>query len=100
MDAHDKERRVRGFFAAFLAGDRSSAEATMATDFTFTSPYDDHIDRVAYFERCWPNRARIRTLHLEQVVGADEHVFVLYEVEPATGGSSGTWSTSPSRATR
>ena len=28
-------------------------EASITPDFTFTSPYDDHIDRGTYKSKCW-----------------------------------------------
>ena len=46
---------MRACFEAFRDRRRDDAEAVIADDFTFTSPYDDAIDRAAYFERCWPN---------------------------------------------
>src|SRR5688572_18322604 len=44
---------VRRCFAAYRAKDRAAIEQLIAKDFRFTSPYDDHIDRAAYFARCW-----------------------------------------------
>jgi hypothetical protein len=42
-------------FTAFNAKDRETIEGLFSSLFTFTSPYDDAIDRATYFERCWPN---------------------------------------------
>ena len=58
---------VRAFFRSFLAQDRAAAERLVAGEFVFTSPQDDHIDRAAFFERCFPT--------------AGDDVFVLYEYE-------------------
>ena len=44
---------VRAAFAAYIAQDRQAAERLIADDFMFTSPQDDHIDREAFFERCF-----------------------------------------------
>jgi ketosteroid isomerase-like protein len=46
---------VRKYFAAYAAKDRKTVENLLSEDFTFTSPYDDHINKTTYFERCWPN---------------------------------------------
>src|SRR5215475_5515295 len=45
---------IRRCFAAYLNRDRKVLEDAFAEDFRFTSPYDDAIDKAAYFERCWP----------------------------------------------
>jgi ketosteroid isomerase-like protein len=77
---------VRACFASYLAQDREAAEALIAADFTFTSPQDDHIDRDAYFERCFPTVDRLRSQELFFVVEADDdRVFALYEYELRNG---------------
>ena len=45
---------MRRSYEAFARRDRATVESILSDDFTFTSPYDDHIDRSAFFERCWP----------------------------------------------
>ena len=45
---------VRECFEGYLTHDRDAAEALIADDFVFTSPQDDHIDRAAFFEHCFP----------------------------------------------
>src|SRR5438876_6720026 len=49
-----KSDLIRKYFAAYRTKDRKVLEDGLAEDFTFTSPYDDAIDKAAYFERCWP----------------------------------------------
>jgi hypothetical protein len=85
MESKALEDVVRKFFAAFLSGDRAFAEETLAENFTFSSPYDDRIDRAAYFERCWPNRGAIRAHRIDTVIGAGNQLFVLYDVETSGG---------------
>ena len=46
---------ARRCFETYQTRDREALEGLLADDFTFTSPYDDHIDRATYFVRCWPN---------------------------------------------
>jgi len=43
------------------------------------SPYDDQIDKAAYFERCWPNRESIRAHVLERICESGGEAFVLYK---------------------
>jgi ketosteroid isomerase-like protein len=77
---------VRSLFDAYRRQDRKAAEVLIAEDFVFTSPQDDHIDRKAYFERCFPTADRFTTQDILELVGASEDgVFVLYEYELKTG---------------
>jgi ketosteroid isomerase-like protein len=77
---------VRACFASYVEQDRERAEALIGDPFVFTSPQDDHIDRAAYFERCFPTMDRLRRHHLLRVAPTEgDDVFALYEYELATG---------------
>ncbi len=77
---------VRASFAAYRAQDRAAAEALVAEDFVFTSPQDDHIDRAAWLERCFPTADRFVDFELLEVVAtAGRGSLVLYEYELADG---------------
>jgi ketosteroid isomerase-like protein len=77
---------VRAFFASYLAQDRPAAERLVAEEFVFTSPQDDHIDRAAFFDRCFPTADHFKEHELLAVVPADDaDVFVLYEYELEDG---------------
>src|SRR5712672_426003 len=76
---HSKAELIRSYFAAYESGDRRVIEDGFADDFTFTSPYDDAIDKAAYFERCWPNSERIRSHILERIFERGDEAFVLYK---------------------
>ena len=66
MSAHSSVSQViRKCYAAYQTGDRGAIEPLLSEDFTFTSPLDDHIDRAAYFSRCWPNSEHIRAFTIE-----------------------------------
>lgn len=82
----DKADTVRECFASYVSQDRHAAERLIGDPFVFTSPQDDHIDRAAYFERCFPTMDRLRRHELLHVTptGGDD-VFVLYEYELQTG---------------
>ncbi|KAA1419823.1 nuclear transport factor 2 family protein [Mumia zhuanghuii] len=75
-------------FDSYRAQDRATAEALIAPDFVFTSPQDDHIDRAAYFERCFPTADRFTRQELLHVVevGAEDVVMV-YEYDVRDGGT-------------
>jgi ketosteroid isomerase-like protein len=77
---------VRAAFDAYCAQDRDAADRLMVEELTFTSPQDDHIDRAAYFERCFPTADRLVSQEVLELVDAGEDgVFILYEYELKTG---------------
>lgn len=77
---------VRASFDAYLAQDRDAADQLLSEDLVFTSPQDDHIDKAAYFERCFPTAYRLNFQKILEVVEADgDGVFILYEYELKTG---------------
>jgi ketosteroid isomerase-like protein len=81
----DISELVRRCFEAYATRDRTALEAVIADPFSFTSPYDDHIDRKTYFERCWGNAERIKGHHIEKLFAQGDEAFALYEVELITG---------------
>jgi len=83
----DRSEIIRRCFAAYPTGDRGLIEGLLSEDFTFTSPYDDRIDRTAYFARCWPNAWRIRSHALEKIFVAGDEAFVLYECTTTDGNT-------------
>lgn len=79
---------VRRLFAAYLAQDEAAARELVGDELRFTSPQDDHIDRAAYFERCFPTAGRVARQDLLQVVEAEPGlVLVRYEYELEAGGT-------------
>jgi ketosteroid isomerase-like protein len=78
MAGADRAETIRRIFAAYLANDRAFAENAFSEDFRFTSPYDDKIDKAAYFERCWQGSDWIERHELERIFVEDEEAFVTY----------------------
>lgn len=76
---------VEAIFAAFVAKDRALAEALIADELSFTSPYDNGIDRAAYFEICWPNSEWMSDVQFAHVAESDGNVFVTYEATTTSG---------------
>jgi hypothetical protein len=85
MTASAATDTVLAFMRAFHDQDRAVAEALMADDFVFTSPQDDHIDKAAWLERCFPSADHFDgpsvTLQIVEVGGV-----VLHRYEYAVGG--------------
>lgn len=78
---------VEAAFGYYRSQDRDAAFPLYADDFSFTSPRDDHIDRSAFFDRCFPTADRFKEQRLLHVTPASEElVLVHYEYELTTGG--------------
>ena len=71
---------IRAVFAAYKDKKRKVVEDALADDFTFTSPYDDAIDKATYFARCWPNSGRIRDQDIERIFAQGEQAYVTYRM--------------------
>ena len=77
---------VRASMDAYRNQDLETAARLLADEFTFTSPQDDHIDKSAYLERCFPTADRFTSSEILALVPAnDDSVFLLYEYELTTG---------------
>ncbi|WP_159587099.1 nuclear transport factor 2 family protein [Chelativorans xinjiangense] len=80
-----RSETVKDVFRAYRTRDRRLMEQTLTEDFTFTSPYDDAIDRKAFFERCWPAGQRMAEISPEEIVENGDRVFVLYRCRTREG---------------
>jgi ketosteroid isomerase-like protein len=78
---------VQRFFESYRTQDRAAAEALAAAELIFTSPQDDHIDRAAYFERCFPTTERLASQEIRRIAAGGDDVFVMYEYELKAGGT-------------
>lgn len=73
------------FFSAFIEQDKQLADKLLTEDFTFTSQYDDRINKETYFEKCWPNKDRIKHQEIEKIIAQDNEAFILYKSELVDG---------------
>jgi ketosteroid isomerase-like protein len=80
-----KASLIRSYFDAYKRKDREFIENALTDDFTFTSPYDDAIDKATYFERCWPNSETIREYEIEKIFEEGEEAFALYRAATTDG---------------
>jgi ketosteroid isomerase-like protein len=83
--SRSKSDIIRALFAAYMANDRKAVEACFTDDFTFTSPYDDCIDKATYFVRCWRVPDWIERQQLEKIFVEGDEAFVTYEVVAKDG---------------
>src|SRR6185295_3660731 len=71
---------------AYETKDRQAIESILADDFTFTSPNnDDHIDRAAYFEKCWAGADLIRGYQILNLFEQGNEAFIRYICELKDG---------------
>jgi ketosteroid isomerase-like protein len=87
MSDNNKPEIIRAIFAAYLSNDREAVEDFLSDDFRFTSPYDDQIDKPAYFTRCWRGSDWIERHALEKIVVEGNEAFVTYQCV-AKGGKA------------
>ena len=86
MSDSDTRATVNALYDAYRRQDRAAAENLYAADFEFTSPQDDHIDKAAFFERCFPTADRLNSQEILELVSTGSGgVFILYEYELTTG---------------
>src|SRR5436190_1641006 len=85
MTADDRLQLARDAYAAYVSGDRSVMEELLSDDFTFYSPYDVGIDRVKYFDRCWPNSELIEAFEFKRLLEVEGEVVVTYESTKTDG---------------
>jgi ketosteroid isomerase-like protein len=72
---------AKAYYRAFERHDRAFLEGNLRPDFTFTSPFDDHIDRAAYFKRCWPETPLHQKFDFVTVMQDGDKVFVAYDAQ-------------------
>jgi ketosteroid isomerase-like protein len=69
---------VRACFVAYEDKDRQAIEEILSSDFTFTSPLDNKIDRRTYLDRCWPISKNVQDFKLVNLAASGSQVFVTY----------------------
>jgi len=81
----DNAAIARAMYTAFWSRRRDDAERLLADEFTFTSPYDDAIDRAEFFRRCWPNAELLSSFDIERVAADAEGAFITYRIMTKQG---------------
>ena len=87
MTAEHMRRAIHAAYEAYENDDRDALEQVIAEDFSFTSPYDNAIDREEYFQRCWPNHKTTASTMLERIVIDGDGAYITY-VGTNTSGRS------------
>jgi ketosteroid isomerase-like protein len=76
---------VRACLKAYIDKDRNAIEALLASDYHFTSPIDNALDRAAYFTICWPNSKALKSFDVICQAENRGRAFVVYEGETLAG---------------
>lgn len=76
---------LRRLMEAFRERRLADADALLAANYSFTSQYDDHIDRASFFERCWPQGDVFSQMSIERITGDADGAFVTYFVTTKEG---------------
>lgn len=76
---------AREYFAAYDSRNLDATQLLLAEDFTFSSPHDEHIDRVTYFLRIWPRGPQHLERKIWKVFEDGNEVFVTFECSRADG---------------
>ena len=87
MPRKSKSEIIRACYGAYMSKDRKVVEDTLSDDFTFTSAYDDAIDKATYFELCWLNNERFESFDIERIFEKGSEAFVLYKIVTKDGKS-------------
>lgn len=78
---------ARRYYERYQEKDRDAIEALLADDFTFTSPWDDHIDRATYFSHCFPHAGEFRFVFPMKIFAQGDEAVIIYETEGKQGGT-------------
>jgi len=73
------ETITRKCFTAWQKRDWDSLESLLANGFTFTSPYDDHINKSEYKQKCWDSVKEIEEYEYVTIMEKGDEAFVRYK---------------------
>jgi ketosteroid isomerase-like protein len=85
MSADPRTSRARELYLAFAAADRATVEGLLTDDFAFSSPVDPALDRIGYFERCWPGAGQGQRFEFVRLLASGDVVIVTYEMTHPDG---------------
>jgi hypothetical protein len=70
------EQTIRAYYEGWENGDWEVVENLLADGFTFTSPYDDHIDKATYKKLCWSGVETVDKLGFLTIIENGDEAFV------------------------
>ncbi len=70
--------KIENYFKAWAERDWAFVENNITKDFTFTSPYDNRLDRETYKSKCWDSVKEIGEFEFVSIIENENEVFVRY----------------------
>lgn len=71
--------RIENIFKAWTDRDWDFVRDGLAEDFTFTTQYDDHIDKTTFKNKCWDTVTQIGEFEIVTIVEGENEAFVRYK---------------------
>src|SRR5260221_14791729 len=73
------ETFIKDMFSAWQTRDWGFVDRALANGFAFTSPYDDHIDKVEYRHKCWDAVKEIEPYDFINIMEQGDDAYVHYK---------------------
>jgi hypothetical protein len=73
------ETLIQKVFTAWQKRDWDFVESALADGFHFTSPYDDHLDKAEYRQKCWNAVKEIEEFEFVALIAEGEEAFIRYK---------------------
>jgi hypothetical protein len=74
----DLIEKAKSYYHAYERQDPDFVAGELADGFTFTSPFDDHIDRDEYFRCCWPAKPLHEEFDFVAIAQDGDSVTIVY----------------------
>lgn len=71
--------RIEKIFKAWTDRNWDFFESGLAEDFTFTTQYDDHIDKTTFKSKCWDTVKQIGEFEIVTLLEGENEAFVRYK---------------------
>ena len=76
-----KEQIIREYYGGWEKRDWSEVAKHLADDFTFTSPYDYHLNTVDYKSRCWRGADSIHKFEFLTIMDSGNQAFARWKCQ-------------------
>lgn len=78
---------VRQYFTAYETKNKKTLDVLLSENFQFNSPVDDHINKKAYLQRCWPSSKHIQAYDIQNLLADGNEAVIRYECWLKSGTS-------------
>lgn len=81
LPRENNEKIIREYYAGWEKSDWEVISSKLADDFTFTSPFDDHLDTATYKARCWKGADSIHKYDFLTIMEDGNEAFARWNCE-------------------